>query len=148
MKITRKSTFSGIWRTRELLVTNQQMELFAEGELPIQNIFPNLSNSDREFIKTGITDEEWNTMFGVDEVIEEGEKIVEDMWKKAIPATKGNPFRCPNCNRFCSGFGDNPTSLIERDDTEFIEAPDPHYSWNELHKCMSCDTVYTVVNGS
>lgn len=29
----------------------------------IQQAFPNLSAADREFILTGITDEEWNQMF-------------------------------------------------------------------------------------
>jgi hypothetical protein len=30
----------------------------------IQNIVPNLSMSDREFLMTGITNEEWIRMFG------------------------------------------------------------------------------------
>ena len=32
----------------------------------IQNIFSNLKASDREFILTGITDDEWNDHFGTD----------------------------------------------------------------------------------
>jgi len=69
-------------------------------------------------------------------------------WEEAIKASKKKPFRCPNCNRFCSGFGEKPTSLIDKEETEFIEAPDPHYSWLELHKCLSCGTIYTVNNGT
>lgn len=34
-----------------------------KGEL-IQNAFPTLNASEREFIMTGISDEEWDTMFG------------------------------------------------------------------------------------
>ena len=148
MKITRKSTFSGIERTRYINATEHQMHLFAEGKLPIQKIFPNLSNGDREFIKTGITDEEWNEMFGVDEVIEEGEKILAKMWKDAIPATEEDTFKCPNCGKCCSNPYDNPTSYVDKEDAEFTEFPDPHYSWKELHKCLDCETIYTIVNGT
>lgn len=38
-----------------------------KGEM-IQNAFPTLNASEREFIMTGITDEEWETMFGEENV--------------------------------------------------------------------------------
>lgn len=63
MKITRTSQLTEITRTRELDVTDAQMENYAAGMF-IQDAFPNLSPSDREFIKTGITDEEWDEAFG------------------------------------------------------------------------------------
>jgi hypothetical protein len=32
----------------------------------IQDIFPNLPHGEREFIKTGITPQEWEELFGVE----------------------------------------------------------------------------------
>ena len=57
---------SGITRTRDLPVTEGQMEAYAQGAL-LQNAFPNLTPGDREFIKTGITQAEWVEIFGEDE---------------------------------------------------------------------------------
>ena len=66
MIITRTSMTSGITRTRDLPVTEGQMEAYAQGEL-LQNAFPNLTPGDREFIKTGITQSEWVAIYGEDE---------------------------------------------------------------------------------
>lgn len=66
MKITRKSTFTGVERTRDLNITEEQLAAYNAGAL-IQNAFPHLSDSDREFFKTGVTDEEWETVFGKEE---------------------------------------------------------------------------------
>lgn len=63
MKVTRTSFYSGITRTLDLDITEAQMEAYQTGTL-IQNAFPDLSDSDREFIKTGVTGEEWIEMFG------------------------------------------------------------------------------------
>jgi hypothetical protein len=63
MKITRTSKASGVTRTRNLPVTEDQMALFQSGGSTIQDIFPQLSPSEREFIKTGITDDEWDAVF-------------------------------------------------------------------------------------
>jgi hypothetical protein len=66
MQITRVSQLSGEKRTLELDVTEEQMKRFenriANGEY-VQTIFPHLSPSDREFILTGITNEEWINTF-------------------------------------------------------------------------------------
>ena len=59
MQITRKSQVSGITRTLDLPVTEEQFKAWKEGEL-IQRAFPNLTNDQREFIMTGITQEEWD----------------------------------------------------------------------------------------
>jgi hypothetical protein len=48
---------------REMNVTQSQLDKWQSGEL-IQNAMPQLSASDREFIKTGITAAEWADMFG------------------------------------------------------------------------------------
>jgi len=53
----------GIARTRDIDATQEQIDLYQKGKGLIQNIFPNLSADDREFIKTGITSEQWDAMF-------------------------------------------------------------------------------------
>lgn len=65
MKITRTSPFSGEVNTKEIDVTEEQLDKWSNGML-IQNAMPNLSADDREFIKTGITAEEWDHTFGCD----------------------------------------------------------------------------------
>jgi|LauGreDrversion2_6_1035139.scaffolds.fasta_scaffold102186_2 hypothetical protein len=72
MKITRKSPLTGITRTKEIDVTIAQILAWEEGEL-IQNAMPQLSADDREFVKTGITGEEWDQLFGGAEDVEEEE---------------------------------------------------------------------------
>jgi hypothetical protein len=63
MIIKRTSEFSGITREVDLPVTVEQMGRFESGLETLQDIFPNLNVDDREFIKTGITAEEWDQMF-------------------------------------------------------------------------------------
>jgi hypothetical protein len=43
----------------DLPITEAQVEAYEKGAL-LQNAFPNLSAGQREFYKTGITDEEWD----------------------------------------------------------------------------------------
>ena len=64
MLIERTSKYSGITRMKEIPVTLQQLERFESGRETIQDIFPHLTADEREFIKTGITAEEWDRMFG------------------------------------------------------------------------------------
>lgn len=61
MKVTRKSLISGVERTREIDVTDEQLRRWQAGEVA-QNAMPHLSDSDREFVMTGITDDEWATL--------------------------------------------------------------------------------------
>ena len=63
MKITRKSPFTGIVRTKELAITLFEYDTWKRGGQLIQHAFPNLSADDREFILTGISSSEWNTAF-------------------------------------------------------------------------------------
>lgn len=58
MLITRTSPLSGITRTLDIDVTQEQMDKWLSGTL-IQNAMPQLSNADREFLMTGIIDSEW-----------------------------------------------------------------------------------------
>ena len=61
MKITRKSPFSGKINTMDLNITDAQIRDYNQGEL-IQYAFSNLTANEREFYKTGITAEEWDSM--------------------------------------------------------------------------------------
>jgi hypothetical protein len=66
MKVTRRSPFSGKLRRLDLDITQEQIDRWLSGEL-IQNVFPHLSAGEREFLKTGITEEEWNDTFNTKE---------------------------------------------------------------------------------
>ena len=66
MKITRTSMFTGIERTLDIPITEAQLGEWQEGGL-IQEVAPNLTPTQCEFIMTGITDEEWNEEFEEDE---------------------------------------------------------------------------------
>lgn len=63
MKIRKTSTHTGIPHTRDIPVTQEQLDRWQNGEL-IQNVMPNISADDREFMLTGITPEEWDEFFG------------------------------------------------------------------------------------
>ena len=65
MKITRVSPFSNKKSTLEIGVTARQIASWEKGEL-IQDAMPNLTPDEREFIKTGVTPDEWDDIFGVD----------------------------------------------------------------------------------
>ena len=62
MLIIRTSPFSGNTNSMEIEVTQEQLSSWQNGTL-IQNAMPNLSADEREFIKTGITPEEWDSAF-------------------------------------------------------------------------------------
>lgn len=66
MLITRKSLISGIERTLEIPVTQEELDNW-EGGMLAQEVFPNLTADQREFIMTGITPEEWEETMGEDE---------------------------------------------------------------------------------
>jgi len=59
MQFIRKSMLSGVVRTRDIDVTEEEYDRWRSGVL-IQRAMPHLSSVDREFIMTGITEEEWN----------------------------------------------------------------------------------------
>jgi len=58
VQITRRSPFTGVTRTREINITLEQLRVYEMGAM-VQEAFPHLSQDDREFIKTGISEEEW-----------------------------------------------------------------------------------------
>jgi hypothetical protein len=63
MIVKRKSVLSGIERTRNIPVNPEDMLLWETGSLNIQDAMPYLNDNDREFILTGITQEEWDAAF-------------------------------------------------------------------------------------
>ena len=63
MLIKRTSILSGETREIDLPVTQAQLDEWYKGKLA-QIVFSNLTPSQREFIMTGITDQEWDVAFG------------------------------------------------------------------------------------
>lgn len=59
MKITRTSMATGTERTKEIDVTQEQIDAWNAGGL-IQVVMPHLSVWEREFLMSGMTEEEWN----------------------------------------------------------------------------------------
>ena len=59
MLVTRVSPFTQEENTLDLPITLEQINAYTAGAM-IQNAFPNLSAAEREFVKTGITAEEWD----------------------------------------------------------------------------------------
>ena len=49
-----------------LPINSQELDRWHRGEL-IQDVFPDLSDDQREFLITGITAEEWQETFGEEE---------------------------------------------------------------------------------
>jgi len=66
MKITKKSSLSGVEHTIDIDITEEEFQRvemrFFTKEL-IQNINPNVSLGEREFLMTGITEKEWDETF-------------------------------------------------------------------------------------
>ncbi len=64
MFITRQSQWSGITRTLDIPVTHEQLYEWQQRGAMIQNAMPNLTAAQREFLMTGVTEEEWKEMWG------------------------------------------------------------------------------------
>lgn len=67
MKITRRSPLTGEENTLDLDITQEQVDLYNSGASYIQDIFPNLTPAEREFVKTGYTEADWAAMFPPEE---------------------------------------------------------------------------------
>lgn len=61
MIITRTSPFTGKKHEWDLPVTEEQISAWLAGTL-IQNAMPQLTPEEREFIKTGLTPEDWQLL--------------------------------------------------------------------------------------
>lgn len=62
MKITKTSVYTGITRTRDLPITQEEIDRWQGGEL-IQVVWPDLTDNDRLFLIDGATEEEWNALW-------------------------------------------------------------------------------------
>lgn len=65
MKITKQSPVTGKMNTLELDITPEQYTEWQRGAL-IQNAMPNLTPDEREFLISGSTATDWNTLFGTE----------------------------------------------------------------------------------
>jgi hypothetical protein len=63
MIITRISPFSRKTNSLDLPVTDEQMKKYEDGAL-LQDAFPHLTRAEREFIKSGLTADDWKAIFG------------------------------------------------------------------------------------
>ena len=59
MLITRKSMFSGIVNTLEIDISDHQLDVWRTGRATLQQIAADLMPWEREFIMTGVTQQEW-----------------------------------------------------------------------------------------
>lgn len=64
MLVTKTSKITGQEHSLDLDITPEQLFRINSGVELIQKIVPHLSPADREFLITGITDEEWQQLFG------------------------------------------------------------------------------------
>lgn len=62
MIIRRRSPIDGEWNAIDIDVRQDQIDAWNNGIL-IQNAMPNVSADHREFIMTGITPRQWETLF-------------------------------------------------------------------------------------
>lgn len=69
MLVRRVSQLTGKVHERDVPLTREQLREWENGSTSLQNTFPLLSTSEREFLLTGITQEEWD-IYMIDE--EEG----------------------------------------------------------------------------
>ena len=64
MLITKKSPFTGKENTMDIPVTQEQIDHWKNSGGTIQRVFPRLTASQREFLMTGMTDADWDTLPG------------------------------------------------------------------------------------
>lgn len=63
MKVTRTCIITGEAHTLDIDITAEQLAAVEAGAV-IQDIMPDVSRAEREFIKTGITPQKWRELFG------------------------------------------------------------------------------------
>ena len=63
MKISRKSSLTGVYRTRDVKVKPKDYEMWEKGYVSINDAMPYLNEDDRTFILAGITNDEWKKAF-------------------------------------------------------------------------------------
>ena len=63
MLITKLSPVTGILNTLDIPMTQNQYDQYVNGESHVQVIFPELSAAQREFLISGCTEADWNSIF-------------------------------------------------------------------------------------
>jgi len=74
---------SGVTRTLDLPITLDQILAWNAGKV-VQAAFPNLTASQREFLMTGSTDEEWDKAFGADSAIQARRRLRQENRSKSV----------------------------------------------------------------
>jgi len=64
VNVMRVSPLTGKTNIMQLDITLDQLHQWENGLGLIQDIMPNLTASEREFIMTGMTDDDWDEAFG------------------------------------------------------------------------------------
>ncbi len=64
MIITKQSPVTGKVNSLDLPITEAELTAWRNSRKTIQSVFPHLNNGQREFLMTGITPEDWASMFG------------------------------------------------------------------------------------
>jgi hypothetical protein len=77
MKLTIKSILTGRENTMDLDVTAEQLDEWVKLDKTIQSVFPNLNDEEREFLMTGVTQEEYDEVVG--RQFPEDDDLTEDM---------------------------------------------------------------------
>jgi hypothetical protein len=67
MLITKTSILSGKTRTLDIDITPEAYAAWKASRQVVQKAFPHLNDSDREFLVSGITSEEWDSAFSDEE---------------------------------------------------------------------------------
>jgi len=72
----------------------------------------------------------------------------DEQFKQQSDFTKNFPrsktdYTCPNCEAISSD-----STVIMNLDFIFKTEPDPHYSWDEVHKCNKCGIFYIINNAT
>jgi hypothetical protein len=88
--------------------------------------------------------EETNELNNIDisELMEQLEIKREFSNEKVVKSITG--YTCPNCGAYSS----EEKTMIHATNPEFIHEPDPHLSWEEVHKCSKCKTIYHLKNSA
>ena len=64
VNVVRVSPLTGKTNIMEIDITLDQLRQWEKGLGLIQDIMPNLTDSEREFIMSGMTDDDWDEAFG------------------------------------------------------------------------------------
>lgn len=149
MIISKKSNITGRLHFRNINITPSQFLRIEKGEELIQDICPELSASDREFLISGITPIEWYEAIVKNSLEDDDERL--EYWKEELNAIELGPtdYSCPTCNKDLDFDNDINGSFVDKTAAELVNTHDvPTYKWKELHMCTVCETIYIIENGS